>query len=90
MACLRRASTTMLFKLRRHRVVDPGIAALRADEHRDLPDHYYAKLEIHGKGHSAWLLSAAAYGTTPDVLAHDCFLPVLKSAQSAQGPTGTR
>jgi hypothetical protein len=53
------------FKLRRHRVVDPGIAALGADEGGHLPDRNDAECQIHGKGRDAWLLFAAAQGQCP-------------------------
>jgi hypothetical protein len=64
------------FKLRRHRVIDLGIATLRTDERRDLPDHHDAEFQINGKGRGAWLLLAAAQGTTPNVRAHDLFLSI--------------
>jgi hypothetical protein len=61
------------FKLRRHRVVEPGIAVLGTDERRDLPDHYDAEFQVNRKGCGAWLLFAATPGTTPAVLVHGHF-----------------
>jgi hypothetical protein len=76
------------FKLSRYRVVNPGIAALGTEERGHLPDNHDAECQSHSKGRGAWLPFAAAQRTTPDILAHDCFLTVLKygSTRSRSNP----
>ena len=74
-----------VFELRRHRVVDPRIAALRAYERRDASHDDDAGREIDRERGVSGMLRTAAQWAVPVIFAHRAFLLVLKSASKCSG-----